>query len=202
MRWNKGTILKASVDYIRRLQREQQRTKELECRQRKLEHANRHLMLRIQVCSFSLCGARDQCLSGEGAHGSAWSSLTPVASGITASSGPESKLKSDCTETKIFSFLNLPYAPNDLVKLMSAATTYKHTTEGRKKSRQLKTKLQIIFFFFTKAENELNTVDVSLGFICNCQCNRHEEIFPKCVAFLQNFVFRCFKIIVSILFCF
>lgn len=49
MRWNKGTILKASVDYIRRLQREQQRTKELECRQRKLEHANRHLMLRIQV---------------------------------------------------------------------------------------------------------------------------------------------------------
>ncbi|XP_033977659.1 microphthalmia-associated transcription factor-like isoform X3 [Trematomus bernacchii] len=48
MRWNKGTILKASVDYIRRLQREQQRAKELECRQRKLEHANRHLLLRIQ----------------------------------------------------------------------------------------------------------------------------------------------------------
>ncbi|XP_068449939.1 melanocyte inducing transcription factor a isoform X2 [Clinocottus analis] len=48
MRWNKGTILKASVDYIRRLQREQQRAKELECRQRKVEHANRHLMLRIQ----------------------------------------------------------------------------------------------------------------------------------------------------------
>ncbi|XP_051932072.1 melanocyte inducing transcription factor a isoform X1 [Hippocampus zosterae] len=48
MRWNKGTILKASVDYIRKLQREQQRTKELECKQRKLEHTNRHLMLRIQ----------------------------------------------------------------------------------------------------------------------------------------------------------
>ncbi|KAM9759441.1 melanocyte inducing transcription factor a isoform 2-T2 [Menidia menidia] len=48
MRWNKGTILKASVDYIRKLQQEQQRAKELECRQRKLEHANRHLMLRIQ----------------------------------------------------------------------------------------------------------------------------------------------------------
>ncbi|RCT97683.1 helix-loop-helix domain-containing protein, partial [Acinetobacter baumannii] len=28
MRWNKGTILKASVDYIRKLQREQQRAKE------------------------------------------------------------------------------------------------------------------------------------------------------------------------------
>ncbi|XP_039626842.1 microphthalmia-associated transcription factor-like isoform X8 [Polypterus senegalus] len=48
MRWNKGTILKASVDYIRKLQREQQRSKELENRQKKLEHANRHLMLRIQ----------------------------------------------------------------------------------------------------------------------------------------------------------
>ncbi|XP_072305219.1 microphthalmia-associated transcription factor-like isoform X2 [Eucyclogobius newberryi] len=48
MRWNKGTILKASVDYIRKLQREQQRAKELETRQKKLEHANRHLMLRIQ----------------------------------------------------------------------------------------------------------------------------------------------------------
>ncbi|CAL8379467.1 unnamed protein product [Boreogadus saida] len=48
MRWNKGTILKASVDYIRKMQREQQRAKELELRQRRLEHANRHLMLRIQ----------------------------------------------------------------------------------------------------------------------------------------------------------
>ncbi|KAK6321636.1 hypothetical protein J4Q44_G00086120 [Coregonus suidteri] len=48
MRWNKGTILKASVDYIRKLQREHQRAKELELRQRRLEHANRHLMLRIQ----------------------------------------------------------------------------------------------------------------------------------------------------------
>ncbi|KAF7667454.1 hypothetical protein LDENG_00060260 [Lucifuga dentata] len=48
MRWNKGTILKASVDYIRKLQREQQRAKELDSRQKKLEHANRHLMLRIQ----------------------------------------------------------------------------------------------------------------------------------------------------------
>ncbi|XP_040215021.1 microphthalmia-associated transcription factor isoform X9 [Rana temporaria] len=48
MRWNKGTILKASVDYIRKLQREQQRSKELENKQKKLEHANRHLLLRIQ----------------------------------------------------------------------------------------------------------------------------------------------------------
>ncbi|KAM9325599.1 microphthalmia-associated transcription factor isoform 2-T2 [Gastrophryne carolinensis] len=48
MRWNKGTILKASVDYIRKLQREQQRSKELENKQKKLEHTNRHLLLRIQ----------------------------------------------------------------------------------------------------------------------------------------------------------
>uniref|UniRef100_A0A452GK69 BHLH domain-containing protein n=1 Tax=Gopherus agassizii TaxID=38772 RepID=A0A452GK69_9SAUR len=48
MRWNKGTILKASVDYIRKLQKEQQRSKEMELRQRKLEQANRSLQLRVQ----------------------------------------------------------------------------------------------------------------------------------------------------------
>ncbi|XP_016332187.1 microphthalmia-associated transcription factor-like [Sinocyclocheilus anshuiensis] len=48
MRWNKGTILKASVDYIKKLQKEQQKAKELESRQKRLEHANRHLLLRIQ----------------------------------------------------------------------------------------------------------------------------------------------------------
>ncbi|XP_067316298.1 melanocyte inducing transcription factor a isoform X5 [Pseudorasbora parva] len=48
MRWNKGTILKASVDYIKKLQKEQQKAKELENRQKRLEHANRHLLLRIQ----------------------------------------------------------------------------------------------------------------------------------------------------------
>ncbi|XP_061902276.1 transcription factor E3b isoform X1 [Entelurus aequoreus] len=47
-RWNKGTILKASVDYIRKLQKEQQRAKDVELRQKKLEHANHSLMLRIQ----------------------------------------------------------------------------------------------------------------------------------------------------------
>ncbi|CAI5796112.1 transcription factor E3 isoform X1 [Podarcis lilfordi] len=48
MRWNKGTILKASVDYIRKLQKEQQHSKEMELRQRKLEQANRSLQLRVQ----------------------------------------------------------------------------------------------------------------------------------------------------------
>ncbi|XP_061922738.1 transcription factor EC isoform X2 [Entelurus aequoreus] len=48
MRWNKGTILKASVEYIRWLQKEQQHAREVEGRQKKLEQANRRLMLRIQ----------------------------------------------------------------------------------------------------------------------------------------------------------
>ncbi|KAJ0036533.1 hypothetical protein NQD34_005210 [Periophthalmus magnuspinnatus] len=48
MRWNKGTILKASVDYIRKLQKEQQRAREMEDRQRRLESTNRSLLLRIQ----------------------------------------------------------------------------------------------------------------------------------------------------------
>nr|XP_060488932.1 transcription factor EC isoform X5 [Panthera onca] len=47
-RWNKGTILKASVEYIKWLQKEQQRARELEHRQKKLEQANRRLLLRIQ----------------------------------------------------------------------------------------------------------------------------------------------------------
>ena len=61
MRWNKGTILKASVDYIRKLQRDQQHAKELENRQKKLEHANRHLMLRIQVTTTT---TRTMIMSG------------------------------------------------------------------------------------------------------------------------------------------
>ncbi|XP_056107452.1 transcription factor E3b isoform X3 [Rhinichthys klamathensis goyatoka] len=48
MRWNKGTILKASVDYIRKLQKEQQRAKEIEMRQKKMEQSNQALLLRIQ----------------------------------------------------------------------------------------------------------------------------------------------------------
>uniref|UniRef100_A0A3Q4GPS7 Transcription factor binding to IGHM enhancer 3 n=1 Tax=Neolamprologus brichardi TaxID=32507 RepID=A0A3Q4GPS7_NEOBR len=47
-RWNKGTILKASVDYIRKLQKDQHRAREMEDRQRRLESTNHSLMLRIQ----------------------------------------------------------------------------------------------------------------------------------------------------------
>ncbi|XP_075437556.1 transcription factor E3 isoform X2 [Ascaphus truei] len=48
LRWNKGTILKASVEYIRKLQKEHQRARDVEVRQRKLENVNHSLMMRIQ----------------------------------------------------------------------------------------------------------------------------------------------------------
>ncbi|XP_054641624.1 transcription factor E3b isoform X2 [Dunckerocampus dactyliophorus] len=72
MRWNKGTILKASVDYIRKLQKEQQRAKDIELRQKKLEQANHSLMLRIQELEVQ---AR--------VHG--LSSTSSISSGLTSS---------------------------------------------------------------------------------------------------------------------
>ncbi|XP_072050509.1 transcription factor EC-like isoform X2 [Amphiura filiformis] len=47
-RQNKGTILKTSVDYIKRLQKDQTKYKQIESRQKQLERANRLMMLRIQ----------------------------------------------------------------------------------------------------------------------------------------------------------
>lgn len=49
MRQNKGTILKASVEYIRRLKKDQDRLKQLESRQKQLEMNNRKMILRMQV---------------------------------------------------------------------------------------------------------------------------------------------------------
>lgn len=70
MRWNKGTILKASVDYIRKLQKEQQRSKDLENRQRSLEQANRSLQLRIQVWKEEVAAGvrRAFCRQRQGKH--------------------------------------------------------------------------------------------------------------------------------------
>ena len=53
-RWNKGTILKASVDYIRKLSTRQKRNEANEQRIRKLEQINRQLMLRVQDHENSL----------------------------------------------------------------------------------------------------------------------------------------------------
>ncbi|XP_072279955.1 transcription factor EB isoform X1 [Pyxicephalus adspersus] len=47
-RWNKGTILRASVEYIKHMQKEQQRSRELEVHSKQLEQANKQLWLRIQ----------------------------------------------------------------------------------------------------------------------------------------------------------
>ncbi len=52
-RQNKGTILKASVDYIKKLQRDVQRLRLQDTKHRQLEETNRHMRLRIQVCSDS-----------------------------------------------------------------------------------------------------------------------------------------------------
>lgn len=48
VRWNKGTILKASVDYIKRMQKDLQRSRDLENHSRRLEMTNKQLLLRIQ----------------------------------------------------------------------------------------------------------------------------------------------------------
>lgn len=57
VRWNKGTILKASVDYIKRMQKDLQRSRDLENHSRRLEMANKQLLLRIQVSFPGLCPA-------------------------------------------------------------------------------------------------------------------------------------------------
>nr|XP_015198083.1 PREDICTED: transcription factor EB isoform X2 [Lepisosteus oculatus] len=48
IRWNKGTILKASVEYIKKMQKDVQRSREVENNFRRMEMANKQLLLRIQ----------------------------------------------------------------------------------------------------------------------------------------------------------
>ena len=49
MRTNKGTILKASVDYIHYLKKDQKKLKNIQDSHRSLENTNRKMLLRIQV---------------------------------------------------------------------------------------------------------------------------------------------------------
>ena len=67
MRQNKGSILKASVDYIKLLRRDRERRSGLEERCKKLEQNHRRALLKIQVshfvalltfCCFKFCCAR------------------------------------------------------------------------------------------------------------------------------------------------
>ncbi|XP_023688154.1 transcription factor EB [Paramormyrops kingsleyae] len=48
VRWNKGTILRASVEYIKRMQKDIQRSREVETNFKRMEVANKQLWLRIQ----------------------------------------------------------------------------------------------------------------------------------------------------------
>uniref|UniRef100_A0AAZ3RE26 BHLH domain-containing protein n=1 Tax=Oncorhynchus tshawytscha TaxID=74940 RepID=A0AAZ3RE26_ONCTS len=48
VRWNKGTILRASVEYIKRMQKDMQRTREVENNFKRMEMVNKQLWLRIQ----------------------------------------------------------------------------------------------------------------------------------------------------------
>ncbi|KAK7119486.1 hypothetical protein R3I94_021355 [Phoxinus phoxinus] len=48
VRWNKGTILRASVEYIKRMQKDIHRTREVENNFRRMEMANKQLWSRIQ----------------------------------------------------------------------------------------------------------------------------------------------------------
>lgn len=48
VRWNKGTILKAAVDHIRKLQNRQMKTIKQEQRMKKMEQINRNLTIRMQ----------------------------------------------------------------------------------------------------------------------------------------------------------
>lgn len=75
-RWNKGTILKASVDYIRKLQKEQQRAREMEDRQRRLETTNHSLLLRIKELELQ---ARLNTVSASSTLAASASSLDPRA---------------------------------------------------------------------------------------------------------------------------
>jgi len=54
MKQNKGTILKSSVDYIKRLRKDRDRLKHVENRSQSLEDVNKKLMLRVQELELIL----------------------------------------------------------------------------------------------------------------------------------------------------
>ena len=64
VRWNKGTILRASVEYIKRMQKDVQRSREVENNFKRMEMANKQLWLRIQVRGRvgALSRHRDTCI--------------------------------------------------------------------------------------------------------------------------------------------
>lgn len=67
-RWNKGTILRASVDYIKHMQKEQQRSRDLEMHSKQLEQANKQLWLRIKELELQ-AQAQAHGLAANSSHG-------------------------------------------------------------------------------------------------------------------------------------
>merc|ERR1712106_838753 len=57
VRQNKGSILKASVDYIRLLRREREKKDSLEKKYKKLEQSNRRALLKLQDYEQRMCSA-------------------------------------------------------------------------------------------------------------------------------------------------
>ncbi|XP_058647824.1 transcription factor E3b isoform X1 [Onychostoma macrolepis] len=114
MRLNKGTILKASVDYIRKLQKEQQRAKEIEMRQKKLETSNQALLLRIQELEMQarhhgLSSAMPQGLSADASF--LQQQLLQGNQSMQPGSGegqPQSHLSMDGVMTQTSPFLTVP----------------------------------------------------------------------------------------------
>ena len=72
-RQNKGTILKASVDYIRDLKKDQMRMREMEDKMKEQERQNRMIMLRLQVSDRY--SQLKSTLSSEFAHIIKWTLL-------------------------------------------------------------------------------------------------------------------------------
>ena len=54
MRWNKGNILKAAVEHIRKLHTRQERQVRSDDRAKKMEAMNRQLMIRLQECENAM----------------------------------------------------------------------------------------------------------------------------------------------------
>nr|NP_001071764.1 transcription factor protein [Ciona intestinalis]NP_001087207.1 transcription factor protein [Ciona intestinalis]BAE06557.1 transcription factor protein [Ciona intestinalis]BAE06558.1 transcription factor protein [Ciona intestinalis] len=54
LRWNKGSILKAAVDYIQHLQNDQQKHRALEQRSKQMETMNKKLLLRVQELEMTV----------------------------------------------------------------------------------------------------------------------------------------------------
>ncbi|XP_028969813.1 transcription factor EB isoform X2 [Esox lucius] len=87
VRWNKGTILRASVEYIKRMQKDMQRTREVENNFKRMEMANKQLWLRIQELEMQARLHGIPCSSPSG-----MGSGDPAGSYVKQETSPEEKL--------------------------------------------------------------------------------------------------------------